>query len=101
MNGGSETREPGGDEWRGMLAVQDGPPRLIVAHGACTLVLRTHHLQTGAQEDAMIRKLKDGQYRLYSRKKNPKTGKRRNLGTFSSRSAAEKHEREVQYFKRH
>jgi hypothetical protein len=49
----------------------------------------------------MIRKLKSGQYRLYSRKTNPKTGKRRNLGTFSSRAAAEKHEREVQYFKRH
>lgn len=48
----------------------------------------------------MIRKLKDGQYRLYSRKKNPKTGHRRNLGTFKSRAAAEKHEREVQYFKR-
>jgi hypothetical protein len=49
---------------------------------------------------AMIRKLKSGQYRLYSSKKNPKTGKRRNLGTFKTRSAAEKHEREVQYFKR-
>jgi len=49
----------------------------------------------------MIRKLKSGQYRLYSRKLNPKTGKRRNLGTFSSRAAAEKHEKDVQYFKRH
>lgn len=49
----------------------------------------------------MIRKLKSGEYRLYSRKRNSRTGKRRNLGTFSSRSAAEKHEREVQYFKRH
>jgi len=49
----------------------------------------------------MIRKLKDGRYRLYSRKKDPKTGRRKNLGTFSTRSAAEKHEREVQYFKRH
>jgi hypothetical protein len=49
----------------------------------------------------MIRKLSSGEFRLYSRKKNPKTGKRRNLGTFSSRAAAEKHEREVQYFKRH
>jgi len=48
----------------------------------------------------MIRKLKGGQYRLYSRKKNPKTGKRRNLGTFKSRAAAMKHERAVQYFKR-
>lgn len=49
----------------------------------------------------MIRKLSDGHYRLYSRKLNPKTGRRRNLGTFSSRAAAEKHERDVQYFKRH
>jgi hypothetical protein len=48
----------------------------------------------------MIRKLKDGQYRLYSRKQDPKTGKRRNLGTFKTRVAAEKHEREVQFFKR-
>ena len=49
----------------------------------------------------MIRKLRTGDYRLYSRKLNPKTGKRRNLGTFTTREAAEKHEREVQYFKRH
>lgn len=48
----------------------------------------------------MIRKLKSGQYRLYSRKKNPKTGKRRNLGTFTSRAAALQHERAVQFFKR-
>ena len=47
----------------------------------------------------MIRKLKTGEYRLYSRKQDPKTGKRRNLGTFRSRAAAEKHERAVQYFK--
>jgi hypothetical protein len=49
----------------------------------------------------MIRKLSSGQYRLYSHKTNPRTGKRRNLGTFKTRAAAEKHEREVQYFKRH
>jgi hypothetical protein len=48
----------------------------------------------------MIRKLPSGPYRLYSRKKNPKTGKRRNLGTFSTREAAQRHERAVQYFKR-
>ena len=48
----------------------------------------------------MIRKLSDGRYRLYSRKKNPKTGKRRNLGTFRTRAAALEHERAVQYFKR-
>lgn len=49
----------------------------------------------------MIRKLKSGEYRLYSRKVNPKTGQRRNLGTFDSLAAAQKHEREVQFFKRH
>ena len=48
----------------------------------------------------MIRKLKSGQYRLYSRKVDPRTGKRRNLGTFATRAAAEKHERAVQFFKR-
>jgi hypothetical protein len=50
---------------------------------------------------AMIRKLSTGKYRLYSRKLNPKTGRRRNLGTFATRAAAEKHERAVQFFKRH
>ena len=49
----------------------------------------------------MIRRLASGEYRLYSRKLDPKTGKRRNLGTFDSREKAERHEREVQYFKRH
>jgi hypothetical protein len=53
------------------------------------------------QEAGMIRKLSSGEYRLYSRKPDPKTGKRRNLGTFATREQAEKHEREVQYFKRH
>jgi hypothetical protein len=48
----------------------------------------------------MIRKLKSGEYRLYSRKKDPKTGKRKNLGTFKTRAAAERHERAVQFFKR-
>lgn len=48
----------------------------------------------------MIRKLRSGQYRLYSRKKDPRTGKRRNLGTFKTRAAAVKREREVQFFKR-
>jgi hypothetical protein len=50
--------------------------------------------------EPMIRKLKSGGYRLYSRKKNPKTGRRRNLGTFSTLAAAKKHERAVQFFKR-
>jgi hypothetical protein len=66
-------------------------PRQSVAPPAGTIV---------SSATGMIRKLKDGKFRLYSRKKNPKTGKRRNLGTFSSRAAAEKHERAVQYFKR-
>ena len=48
----------------------------------------------------MIRKLPTGKYRLYSRKKDPKTGRRRNLGTFATRAAAERHERAVQFFKR-
>ena len=48
----------------------------------------------------MIRRLKSGEYRLYSRKKDPRTGKRRNLGTFGTRAKAEEHERAVQYFKR-
>jgi hypothetical protein len=50
-------------------------------------------------ESYVIRKLSTGEYRLYSRKKNPKTGRRRNLGTFRTRKAAEAHERAVQYFK--
>ena len=52
-------------------------------------------------ENLMIRKLKSGKYRLYSRKKEAKTGKRKNLGTFNSEAAAKKHERAVQYFKHH
>ncbi len=49
----------------------------------------------------MIRKLSSGHYRLYSRKLDPQTHKRRNLGTFDTRAAAEKQERAVQYFKHH
>jgi hypothetical protein len=49
----------------------------------------------------MIRKLPSGHFRLYSRKPDPKTGRRRNLGTFATRADAEKHERAVQYFKHH
>jgi hypothetical protein len=55
----------------------------------------------GGQYERHIRKISSGKFRLYSRKKNPKTGKRRNLGTFASREDALKHERAVQYFKRH
>jgi len=49
----------------------------------------------------MIRKLKSGKYRIYSRKKDEETNKRRNLGTFDTLEAAKKHEREIQYFKHH
>lgn len=49
----------------------------------------------------MIRKLKSGQYRIYSRKVDPKTNKRKNLGTFESLEAARKHEKDIQYFKHH
>ena len=49
----------------------------------------------------MIRKISTGEYRLYSRKVNPQTKRRRNLGTFKTRAAAVKHERDIQYFKRH
>lgn len=49
----------------------------------------------------MIRRLRSGEYRLYARTKDPRTGKRKNLGTFATREAAERHERAVQYFKRH
>jgi hypothetical protein len=48
----------------------------------------------------MIRKLASGGYRLYSRKKDPGTGKRKNLGTFKSLAAAKKHERAIQFFKK-
>lgn len=57
--------------------------------------------QAGGISRSMIRRLKTGEYRLYSRKKDPRTGRRRNLGTFSSREKAKRHERAVQFFKRH
>jgi len=57
--------------------------------------------ETSREPRIMIRKLKSGEYRLYSRKKDPRTGRRRNLGTFKSRKGAEDHERAVQYFKHH
>ena len=69
--------------------------------GAALVSIRTAGRTVDTYQDDMIRKLKDGRYRLYSRKIDPKTGKRRNLGTFASRAAAEKHERAVQFFKRH
>jgi hypothetical protein len=57
-------------------------------------------VQLSGEEVVVIRKLANGKYRLYSKKKDPKTGKRRNLGTFGTRAAAVRHERTVQYFKR-
>jgi hypothetical protein len=59
------------------------------------------HTYTKKEESSMIRKLPSGEFRLYSKKTDPRTGKRRNLGTFNSRRSAEKHERAVQYFKHH
>jgi hypothetical protein len=59
------------------------------------------NLQWKSQESIMIRKLASGQFRLYARKTDKKTGKRRNLGTFDTLEQARQHEREVQYFKRH
>ena len=63
--------------------------------------LRIFDETRGTEEIVMIRKLKSGKYRLYSRKKDSRTGKRKNLGTFNSKGAAKKHERAVQYFKHH
>jgi hypothetical protein len=60
--------------------------------------LRIHVIACG--EINVIRKLKSGKYRLYSRKKDPRIGKRKNLGTFETREAAKKHEKAVQFFKR-
>jgi len=66
-----------------------------LARGSCL------NFDADFREAVLIRKIKSGKYRLYSRKKDPKTGKRRNLGTFDTREQAEKHERAVQFFKRH
>jgi hypothetical protein len=60
---------------------------------------RTAHHANSPEMRVVIRKLSSGQYRLYSRKRDPKTGRRRNLGTFKTRKAAEQHERAVQFFK--
>lgn len=62
--------------------------------------MSTMRLNVGPWSVRMIRKLKSGKYRLYSKKKDPKTGKRKNLGTFNTREEAEKHEKQVQFFKR-
>jgi hypothetical protein len=61
---------------------------------------QTAILTVRGETATMIRRLKSGEYRLYSRKKNPRTGRRRNLGTFATLEAAKRHDRAVQYFKR-
>ena len=61
--------------------------------------VKLHGMRHAASEIGMIRKLKSGEFRIYSRQADKKTGKRKNLGTFASRAAAEKHERAIQYFK--
>jgi hypothetical protein len=87
------------------LSGNEFDPRLpcaLAAHVAEPLCARLGDLsESNRILIAMIRKLKSGQFRLYSRKKNAQTGKRRNLGTFATLDQARQHEREVQYFKRH
>jgi hypothetical protein len=72
----------------------------VIIIDLCAFDVSCHLILLKRKSSKMIRKLKSGEYRLYSRKKDPKTGKRRNLGTFPTRAAAEKHERAVQFFKR-
>ena len=79
---------------------EKGEPGRLSAVSSAVTRRASIQLTQKKQENSMIRKLSSGQYRLYSRKKDPKTGKRRNLGTFGTRKAAEAHERDVQYFKR-
>jgi hypothetical protein len=76
--------------------IPSGPREWGTIHEFAPLMTEVAHLT----EPVMIRKLTSGEYRLYSRKINPKTGRRRNLGTFKTRAEAQKHERAVQYFKR-
>lgn len=66
----------------------------LFRQGNCTFNLKPRDI-------VMIRKLQSGKYRIYSRKKDSRTNKRKNLGTFDSLDAAKKHEKEIQYFKRH
>ena len=94
MNQGTATSRVASFAWKCCVAATRrhdvSPARIAGSHPDSFLIQRN-----------MIRKLPSGQYRLYSRKKDPKTGKRRNLGTFATRDKAEAHERAVQYFKRH
>jgi hypothetical protein len=72
----------------------------VIIIDPCAFDVSCRLISLKSKRSKMIRKLKSGEYRLYSRRKDPKTGKRRNLGTFHTRAAAEKHERAVQFFKR-
>jgi len=74
--------------------------QLSPSHGFAPWGVPANHAFADGIFFGMIRKLISGEYRLYSRKKNAKTGKRRNLGTFPSLAAAKKHERAVQFFKK-
>src|SRR5215471_16275343 len=75
------------------LSRVDSPPALnLERHPSCSI--------TTGRSSVLVRKLASGKYRLYSRKKNPRTGKRRDLGTFQTREQALRHERAVQFFKR-
>jgi len=88
----STTIEPGSSDCVATVTLVITVPNASASEVVATKMLRS--------EAGMIRKLKSGSYRLYSRKQDPKTGRRRNLGTFQTRAAAEKHEHAVQYFKR-
>jgi len=82
-----------------MVKAEAGPA-LLLPRARPTREYQSLYKSGGIKVLSMIRKLKSGHYRLYSRKVDPKTGKRRNLGTFPTRAKAEQHERAVQYFKR-
>jgi hypothetical protein len=97
-SGGENGSERGGDRtWHTLSGRLSRAGRAAARFDGIVVAPRS---QSGP-EVTMIRKLRSGKYRLYSRHPNPRTGKRRNLGTFNTRAAAEKHERAVQYFKRH
>jgi hypothetical protein len=81
--------------------VSDAQKQRTPTCGAARAVPQWLPARKAGEEPVMIRKLKSGQYRLYARKADPRTGRRRNLGTFATRAAAQKHERAVQYFTRH
>lgn len=77
--------------------------RAVLLSSGCFSISRHIYLAilNRAKTHVMIRKLRSGKYRIYSRKVDPKTHKRRNLGTFDTMEAAKKHEQEIQYFKHH